>query len=205
MKIKNTHTILVTMKEFFEKVGPIFSKYQNTQYVEFEMRLGKLNRGSFDTNVGQETFEKILRRLRKYKGWEKVSEMSDVAYYNGDTRLVIDDETENSTQVVKKKLEKIDHILSGMPLDVRFAVATETPDSREVEEFLSARKRTRTSFVRKNLSIDMTITSGNPTDLDSEEENVYQIEFEIIDPKKVVDTDTLYNIVHKVNDVLALS
>ena len=205
MKIKNTHTILVTMKEFFEKVSPIFSKYQNAQHVEFEMRLGKLNRGSFDTNIGQETFEKILRRLRKYNGWEKVAETSDVAYYNGDIRLIIDDETENSTQVVKKKFEKIDHVLGGMPLDVRFAVATETPDDREVEEFLSARKRTRTSFVRKNLSIDMTITSGNPTDMDSEEENMYQIEFEIIDPKKVVDANTLYNIVHKVNDVLILS
>jgi predicted acylesterase/phospholipase RssA len=60
-------------------------------------------------------------------------------------------------------------------------------------------------FVRKNLSIDMTIVSGNPSDLDSEEENTYQIEFEIVDPQKVSDTNTLYNIVYKVNDVLDLA
>ena len=41
-------------------------------------------------------------------------------------------------------------------------------------------------------------------DLDSEEENVYQVEFEIIDPKLIKDRDTLYNIIYKVHDVLKL-
>ena len=38
----------------------------------------------------------------------------------------------------------------------------------------------------------------------SEEENTYQIEFEIIDPTKVRDRDTLYNIIYKIQDVLLL-
>ena len=50
----------------------------------------------------------------------------------------------------------------------------------------------------------MTIVAGNPADLDSEEENVYQVEFEIIDPTIIRDRDTLYNIVYKVSDVLKL-
>jgi hypothetical protein len=192
------------MKEFFEKVEPTFSKYQNEKHVEMEIRLGKINRGSFDTNIGQQAFEKILRGLQKYQGWERVVKKSDVAYYKDDIRLVIDDETDDSVQVLKNKIGKIDHFLSEKPFDVRFSVATEVPCTQEVEEFLSARKRSRESFIRKNLSIDLTVVSGNPSDLDSEEENTYHVEFEIIDPTKVRDRDTLYNLVYKVQDVLAL-
>ena len=191
------------MNELFEKVSPIFSKFQNEKNIEFELRLGKINRGSFDTNVGKETFDKIFSALKKYQGWESVIHMSDVAYYQDNIRLVINDETEESTQVLKEKLVKIDNVLSG-PLDVRFAVARETPFQKEDLEFTAARQRTRESFVRKNLSIDMTVVSGNPTDFDSEEEQSYQIEFEIIDPKLVKNQDTLYNIIHKVQDVLKI-
>ena len=193
------------MNELFEKVGPTFSKFQNEPHVEMELRLGKINRGTFDTNVGQATFEKILRRLHKYTGWEKVKKTSDVAYYKDSIRLVIDEDTDESVQVMKKKIGTVDQMLPGRPLDVRFAVATENPCTQDVDEYASAKKRVRESFVRKNLSIDMTVVSGNPADLDSEEENSYQIEFEILDPTKVTDNIVLYNLMYKVNDVLDLA
>jgi hypothetical protein len=194
------------MKEFFEKIYPIFSKFQNEKYTEFEMRLGKINRGSFDTNVGQEMFENILRRLHKYTGWEKVTQTCDVAYYVDDIRRVIDEDTQKAVQVSKQKLAKLDYGLKDKPLDVRFAVSKEIPvEQNEDEVFEFARKRIRESFIRKNLSIDMTIVSGDPADMDSEEENRYQIELEIIDPKKVSDKNTLYNIIYKIINVLDLS
>jgi hypothetical protein len=192
------------MNELFEKVNPIFSKFKNEKNVEFEMRLGKINRGAFDTNVGQVTFEKILDGLKKYQGWESTKKTSDVAYYHDNIRLVIDDDTEETIQVIKQKLTKVDHGLVNCPLDVRFAVAKETPFEKGDIEFTTARQRNRESFIRKNLSIDMTIVAGNPADLDSEEENMYQVEFEIIDPTVIRDIDTLYNIIYKVSDVLKL-
>ena len=192
------------MNQLFEKVNPIFSKFQLEKNVEFEMRLGKINRGAFDTNVGQVMFEKILKGLKKYKGWESTKKTNDVAYYHDNIRLVINDDTEETTQVVKDKLVNVDHGLVNCPLDVRFAVAKETPFEKGDIEFTTARQRNRESFVRKNLSIDMTIVAGNPADLDSEEEIMYQVEFEIIDPKIIRDNDTLYNIVYKVSDVLKL-
>ena len=193
------------MHELFEKINPIFSKFQMENHVEFEMRLGKINRGSFDTNVGQQAFERILEGLKKYQGWEKTTKKSDVAYYYDNIRLIIDDDTEESIQVVKQKLVKVDHLLINKPYDVRFAVAKETPLENNGDiEYSTARQRNRESFIRKNLSIDMTIVAGNPADLDSEEENMYQVEFEIIDPKLIKDHDTLYNIIYKVHDVLKL-
>ena len=43
------------------------------------------------------------------------------------------------------------------------------------------------------------MVTGDPNDMDSEEEAVYQIELEIIDPLKV---EHFYNIVFKVQNVL---
>ena len=61
------------------------------------------------------------------------------------------------------------------------------------------------SFIRKNLSIDMTICDGEVEDMDAEDSKVYQVEFEIIDPKKVEDIDTLFKIIHKINDFFNMS
>lgn len=190
------------MKTFFDQVYPLIQKYHKQDHVEFELRLGKINRGSFDTNVGKETFDRILRGLEKYKGWEKVSETSDVCYYHENIRLTIDDNSEESKQVIKQKLEKVDKSFTNRPLDVRFAVAKETPlFVKDDIEFSMARQRHRKSFVRKGLSIDMTIVSGNPADLDSEEEETYQVELEFLNPIED-DKNTLYNMFYKVSDIL---
>jgi hypothetical protein len=64
--------------------------------------------------------------------------------------------------------------------------------------------KSRISFIRKNLSIDLTEISGNVQDMDSEESCTYQIEFEIIKPQNVEDKDTLFNIIHKIKDVFIM-
>ena len=68
----------------------------------------------------------------------------------------------------------------------------------------SVRYKKRISFIRKNLSIDMTVVTGDPTDLDCEDESQYQIELEIIDPTKVKDDIELYNIIYKIFDILKI-
>ena len=73
-------------------------------------------------------------------------------------------------------------------------------------EYEMDRKRTKTrhSFVRKNLSIDMTISSGDNADMDSEEEASYQIELEIMKPDAVDDIYKFQNILQKVSDLSKL-
>jgi hypothetical protein len=66
------------------------------------------------------------------------------------------------------------------------------------------RSKTRHSFVRKNLSIDMTISSGDNADMDSEEEASYQIELEIMKPGAVDDIYKFFNIINKVADLSKL-
>ena len=59
----------------------------------------------------------------------------------------------------------------------------------------------RVSFIRKNVSIDMTIVSGDSHDMDSEDPMSYQMEFEVIDATSCETKDDLFKIIHKINDV----
>ena len=192
------------MDTSFKIIQPLFEKYRNETNVEFEIRLGKMNAGSFDTDIGEEKFNKILRGLEKYKGWEDTKESNTSVYYKDKLRTTVDDKTEESTTIFKKPITKKNFSLKDSPYDMRFSVAKEIPCDPSDEEMEGVRTKHRKSFIRKNLSIDMTVVTGDPTDLDCEEEARYEVELEIIDPTKVNNRDTLYNIIYKVFDVLAI-
>lgn len=191
------------MKDFFAKCKPLVEANKSKKFVELEMRLGKMNGKIFDTNVGEETFSKVLRALKKYQQWESVKETESTVYYKDSTRMTIDEDTEEAACVTKNKIAVVDHVLEGKPLDVRFAISVENPSKQDEDEVMDhVRHKKRISFLRKNLSIDMTVVTGDPDDLDDESEASYEIELEIVDPKKVTDNDTLYNIIYKVECIM---
>jgi hypothetical protein len=191
------------MKDFFAKCKPLVEANKSKKHVELEMRLGKMNGKIFDTNVGEEIFSKVLRALKKYQHWESVKESESTVYYKDNTRMTIDEETEDVTCLTKERVGVVDHSLVGRPLDVRFAVSLEKPATQNEDEVMDhVRHKKRISFLRKNLSIDMTVVTGDPDDLDDESEASYEIELEIVEPKKVKDDDNLYNILYKVECVM---
>ena len=173
---------------------------------EIEIRFGKLNRGSFDTNVTKDTYDKVLRRLRKYAGWEHVEETDTSNFYYDRNRRVTYDNVKGdiSECVIKQRVLVDDVSLKGELFDVRLGVSTETPcDHVEDEEYTKVRNRKRVSFLRKDLRIDVTAVSGDPEDPDSENETEYQIELELL---RVPETrHELYNMVYKVFDVLKIA
>jgi hypothetical protein len=92
--------------------------------------------------------------------------------------------------------------LEGTPFDIRFSVCKEIPMEHDYESEMDCKKtKTRTSYIRKNVSIDVTSVSGNTQDMDSEDPFTYQVEFEIMKPQNVEDKDTLFNIIHKIKDL----
>jgi len=186
-----------------EKVLPIFEAHKNEGDIEVEIRFGKHNGALFDTNVGKDIWKRVLKGLKKYDGWESTKSSTVDVYYNdnNNVRITADEDTGEQTMIQKISVAKQD--FKRDPLDVRFCVAREIPTSGEYE---MDRKRTKTrhSFVRKNLSIDMTISSGDNADMDSEEEASYQIELEIVKPS---DVDSIYkfkNILQKIDDLTKL-
>ena len=183
-----------------EKVLPIFEAHKNEGDIEVEIRFGKHNGSLFDTNVGKDVWKQVLKGLRKYDGWESTKTSTVDVYYNDNNNIRISVDEDSGEQVMIQKISVVKEDFKREPLDVRFCVAREIPMSGEYE---MDRKRTKTrhSFVRKNLSIDMTISSGDNADMDSEEEASYQIEMEIVKPS---DVDSIYkfkNILHKIDDL----
>jgi hypothetical protein len=194
------------MHAAFDQIEPIFNQFKNRANVEIEMRLGKITSGKFDTNCGKQTFQRILAGLEQYQGWEQVTKSNTTVYFSGDIRVVDDEDTGVSNSHKKTRLKKTDIHLENKPYDMRFSVSSEVPcpkpgDNTEYEDM---RSRKRVSFVRKNLSIDMTIVGGDTDEHDSEEMERYEIELEIIKPSSVKDKNELYNIVHKIDDILKL-
>ena len=191
------------IKSITEKLLPVFESHKDEENIEVEIRLGKHNGSLFDTNVGKETFERILDGLKRYNGWENIKTTTSENYYNdaNSIRITVNEDTGEQTMIQKINVVKED--FTGEPLDMRFSVSREIPTWGE---YPMDRKRTKTrySFLRKNLSIDMTISSGDNVDMDSEEECSYQIELEIVKPEDVGTCDEFFNILHKVNDLSKL-
>ena len=186
-----------------ERVLPIFEAHKGEGDIEIEIRLGKHNGSLFDTNVGKDTWKRVLKGLKKYDGWESVKMTTADVYYNDANNVRITCDEESGEQTMIQKISVIKEDFKRDPLDVRFCVAREIPTSGEYE-MDRKRSKTRHSFVRKNLSIDMTISSGDNVDMDSEEEAMYQIEMEIVKPS---DVDSIYkfqNILQKIDDLCKL-
>jgi len=195
----------MNVNEIIEKIGPLFDVHNDDEHVEVEMRLGRKVQGAFfDTNVTKPVFDKAMRALRKFKGWETIrTSTADVFYHDaGGIRLSVDCETGEQIMVQKLNLAREDFVLADCPLDLRFSISKEIPASGEYE-MDRKRSKHRYSFVRKNLSIDLTVSSGDTVDKDDEDPNTYQIELEIVDPGAVACQEELFNIVHKVNDLFA--
>lgn len=190
------------IQKIVDTTFPFFEAHKNEDDIEVEIRLGRQNGSFFDTNVGKDVWKKVLRGLQKYDRWEKKESKSYEVYYNDaeSVRITNDEDTGDQDMIQKIKVRKEDFVNSEQPLDVRFCISREIPTTGEYE-MDRKRSKTRHSFVRKNLSIDMTISSGDNADMDSEEEASYQIELEIIRPKDVDSDARFFNLLHKINDI----
>jgi hypothetical protein len=191
------------IKHITDTILPSFEALKTEENIEVEIRLGKHNGSLFDTNVGKDTWERVLKGLKNYDGWESTDYTESDVYYNDNSNVRITSNEDTGEQTMIQKISVVKEDFKCDPLDVRMCIAREIPTSGEYE---MDRKRTKTrhSFVRKNLSIDMTISSGDNVDMDSEEEASYQIELEIVKPGEVDSVYKLFNIINKVADLVKI-
>ena len=191
------------IKHITDTILPTFEALKAEENIEVEIRLGKHNGSLFDTNVGRDTWERTLKGLKNYDGWESTNYTESDVYYNDNSNVRITSNEDTGEQTMIQKISVVKEDFKCEPLDVRVCIAREIPTSGEYE---MDRKRTkmRHSFVRKNLSIDMTISSGDNVDMDSEEESSYQIELEIVKPGDVDSVYKLFNIINKVADMVKI-
>ena len=190
-------------KSITEKIRDVFETHKNEEHIEVEIRLGKHNGSLFDTNVGKETFERVLKGLKKYNGWEETKTTSTDVFYDDTNGTRISSDEDTGEQIMVQKIKVVKEDFKSEPLDVRFSISREIPTHGSYD-MDRKRSKYRHSFVRKNLSIDMTVSSGDSVDMDSEDAASYQIELEIVKPSDVGSYNDLFNILHKVNDLSKL-
>jgi mRNA capping enzyme, beta chain len=187
------------MRAFEEPI----KKYRDAEHIEIELRLGRIQSGKFETDVGPHRFGQIVRGLEAYLEWESVEEIQDEVYYwgggisNSSVRCRYSDAgafTERKNSILKQDLAL------GM-MDVRLSIAQEIPVEMPTEDATRCVTRKRKSFLRKNVRIDLTMVHGPPVDKDSENTLTYQVELEILSAK----TDQeIFSALYKVHDVLRL-
>lgn len=196
-----------TAHQVFHAVEPVFNKHKDTPHVECEVRLGRFVGNRFDANVGETIWHQVVNALEKYDGWESKSTTASEVYYKEDLRMIVDGATDDQELYRKKRITNTELKLKDRPLDARFSVSIEEPvdpaSMGEDDEWEQVRCRTRKSFVRKNLRIDCTVVTGGDVDPDAEDDTEYQVEMEIVDPTRVGDRDTAFNIFYKLQDILA--
>jgi hypothetical protein len=190
-----------------EAAVDFITQHLSKNNLEIEFRLGKKNGNYFDTNIGKDNFEKIHRRLSRYPSWESVTQQNAIVFYGArkNLRVVYDeDKDEQIACIAKYKMAHIDQNLSAQPFDVRVAVSIENPVTYDPDKdvFVKERKRKRTSFLRKGLSIDMSIVESD--EKDSENPFMYQLELEIVEPPSGLNNLKLANHYQKIFDVLKL-
>lgn len=190
-------------KSITEKIRDVFEAHKNEEHIEVEIRLGKHNGSLFDTNVGKETFDRVMKGLKKYNGWESTKTTTTDVFYDDTNGIRISSDEDTGEQVMIQKIKVVKEDFKSEPLDVRFSICREIPTHGQYD-MDRKRSKLRHSFIRKNLSIDMTVSSGDSVDMDSEDASSYQIELEIIKPSDVGSYNDLFNILHKVNDLSKL-
>ena len=190
-------------KSITEKIRDVFEAHKNEEHIEVEIRLGKHNGSLFDTNVGKETFDRVMKGLKKYNGWESTKTTTTDVFYDDTNGIRISSDEDTGEQVMIQKIKVVKEDFKSEPLDVRFSISREIPTHGSYD-MDRKRSKYRQSFIRKNLSIDMTVSSGDSVDMDSEDASSYQIELEIVKPSDVGSYNDLFNILHKVNDLSKL-
>lgn len=192
-----------TARRLFDEWEPLIRKHAPSEHVEIEIRLGRKTAQKFDTNVGRVTFEKLLKALTKYTGWESKTENTYSVYYgSGGKRITVDEATDESVAVIKTRVAVSDFDLTDQPFDVRLGISREVPYEYEEEEMASVKEKHRWSFVRKNLSIDLSKIKGDPEDPDSDEDTTWHVELEIVNPKTIGDRDALFALLYKIFNIL---
>ena len=193
------------MDEIFRTTKSHLKNFKSLPNLEIELRLGKKCGNMFDTNLGYAKYKNIKEGLDNFNGWESVKKINTTSYFQNNIRYDYNEDTDEANAIIKKKHVKNDFVLHEQPLDIRLSVAQEIPQpdfdpDNVVMEYV--RKKSRTSYIRKNLSIDLTEVSADPEDMDDESDVSYELEFEIIDISKIKTENELYNIIYKVFCIL---
>lgn len=165
------------------------SSFMHEPHGEVEIRLGRLEFGSFNTSIPADHWNVVMKRLRSNKKWTRVSEnVFEDSLYPNKTRIRTQLPDRSVSTCTKQNVWTLDVPNPSAWCDLRISFAIEHPlatPPRDQRASNTVLKR-RTRFVHKDLwAFDLThATYARPLDKDQETPDVYMIEIELLDRSK---------------------
>lgn len=148
-----------------DRIVEIIEKYRNLDNLEYEFRLGYIEDKVFNTEIQDEFYNKIIKKLKTNTKWEVIDNIEIMDYFIGDLRHSVP--TSGETKTIKKtKLVQMDFRYQNTPFDIRFSISKEDPVTKKIkiDDATYTRKKIRTSFKHKNWLYDIskieTTTNG---------------------------------------------
>ena len=182
--------------------------HMKTENPEIELRFGKCIQNAFQSSLPKQTFTNVLSIFQSSNAWSYRNVSSSVDYFRGNLRITM--EKDKTLICIKKiKLGTSDIKNPDHPFDLRLSISTESPcdipsdidttKPLEQQNFDTIRLKERHTFHYKEIwKYDFTIVNNE----------VFEIEVELIDPKntlKMYTTAYLVDSIYlKVNDILRL-
>lgn len=160
---------------------------------EIEVRLGFLSEleesecQMFDSNIGEQYFNKILSTLREFKEWREIETTTTTDYYADNLRLTVAKNGSKSC-MEKNRIKDIDFTYDETPFDIRISVSQEIPKDpsefpKSKKKITKTRRKNRTSFHHEYWTFDITEVIKSEDDIES---TSYEIELELNDCAKAL-------------------
>ena len=95
-------------KKAIATISKMIEEYKNLEGVEFEFRLGRMNGRKFDSDVGQDYFQKIAGVLTTNTSWNAQHMLHTTEYSKkkSNVRQILDEKTDTETFIEKTRLKR---------------------------------------------------------------------------------------------------
>jgi hypothetical protein len=191
-----------------EPVKRILERVRDYNDIEIEGRLGVYDRenGVFETNIGDECYDKIDRLLKSCQKWESTDKILTTDYFYKDLRLTTTDKG-NQYCIKKVKLASFTFQNETGEFDFRISISAEIPV--RVDEFpkdkdsLKQREKNRIQCKYDGFNFDLTNVSMRESKDSNETINYFEYEVEYNEPLKDKDLGRIvYSIILKLLDAI---
>ena len=161
-----------------------FNRNLRLENVEIEVRFGRCppsGKGSFNTDVSENQFNKMVESLMGFNEWDSTAYVEDIVGYfpkvDESVRHVVSNDG-STTTTSKQKVTQADYLGKDLPFDFRLAVNIELtlPSDGKYTLNTATRRvnRKRQSFTLKNFRYDLTRVISEDWSIS------HQVELEII-------------------------
>lgn len=152
----------MNIQQIVEVVSEELSKYDNLDSIELEARLGIFDQENnrFDSNIGEENYQKLEHMLASFGGWLNVEKSSTIDYFSNNLRLSQNKDTKEQKCIEKVRIKSFTFISENLPMDIRISISRENPVA--VSKFprarskLKQRQKDRVSREFQNAVFDLT-------------------------------------------------